>query len=125
MCHLVRSFSRFNGILCLTLTLCLAINLFKSVELRSQNSTQAISLTLQEAIYRALSYNNHLRASEFAINRANWDKKYALRLFLPRLSFNTRFTRIDDRDVIVGLDAEEVVRQERDVSRDVPHVALG
>jgi outer membrane protein len=97
MLHHVKLFTKFNAILHLTSALCLVLNFFIVSELRTQNKAQAISLTLQEAIYRALSYNNQLRASEFAISRASWDKKYALSLFLPRLSFNTRFSRIDDQ----------------------------
>jgi outer membrane protein len=97
MPHLTKPVTKFNVTLQLALTLYLVLNFFIVPESNAQSKPEVISLTLHEAIYRALSYNNQLRASEFAINRANWDKKYALSLFLPRLSFSTRFTRIDDQ----------------------------
>jgi outer membrane protein len=53
-------------------------------------------LTLDAAIERALDENNQIQSSKFAWHKARWDRRYAWTLLLPTLSFNTRFTRIDD-----------------------------
>ena len=51
---------------------------------------------MENAISRALVKNNRVRSSYFALKKANWDKKHAWTLLFPVLSFNTRFTHIDD-----------------------------
>jgi len=60
-----------------------------------------IHLTMESAISRALSKNNQIRSSHFALQRAKWDKKYAWTLLFPTVSFNTRFTRIDDETYLL------------------------
>ena len=61
--------------------------------LHAQNK---IYLTMEESISRALTKNNQVRASEFAIKKARWDKKNAWTLLFPTVSLGTRFTWIDD-----------------------------
>lgn len=54
-------------------------------------------LTLEEAVSRALGNNNLLKANEYGYEKASWDKSRAISAFLPTISFNTRYMRIDDR----------------------------
>ncbi|MBC8180862.1 TolC family protein [candidate division KSB1 bacterium] len=69
---------------------------FLNNQLAAQQSQNNIYLTMEEAIARTLSKNNQLRSSEFAIKKANWDKKNAWTLLFPSLSLNTRYMWIDD-----------------------------
>ncbi|MFQ5627746.1 MAG: TolC family protein [bacterium] len=55
-----------------------------------------VVLTMEQAISRALEKNNQVRAAKFGLQKARWDKKHAWTLLLPTLSFNTRYTWIDD-----------------------------
>ncbi len=59
-------------------------------------STDTLFITLNDAIQRALSHNNQLIASHYASEKADWDKVQALTRLLPVVSFNTRYTWIDD-----------------------------
>ncbi|UCE05735.1 MAG: TolC family protein [bacterium] len=70
-----------------------AFILLSAISLQAQNK---IYLTMEESISRALTKNNQVRASEFAIKKANWDKKNAWTLLFPTVSLSTRFTWIDD-----------------------------
>ena len=62
-----------------------------------QDQKIKIYLTMEEAISRALGRNNLIRASEFGLKKASWDKVNAWTQFLPYVSFNTRMTHIDDQ----------------------------
>jgi outer membrane protein TolC len=53
-------------------------------------------ITMEEAISRALIMNNQVKASEYAVEKANWNKKNAWTQILPVITLNTQFTRIDD-----------------------------
>ncbi len=53
-------------------------------------------ITMDEAISRALGENNSLKASEFALRKAEWDTRNAWTQLFPSLTFNTRFMWIDD-----------------------------
>jgi len=53
-------------------------------------------LTMEEAIQRALSLNNQLKSSGFSLKQANWDKRRAWTMLFPTLTFNSRYTWIDD-----------------------------
>ncbi len=53
-------------------------------------------LTLEDAIQKALKQNNLLRADDFALQKAKWDKRRAWSQLLPSVNFNTRYTWIDD-----------------------------
>ncbi|NOX90441.1 MAG: TolC family protein [Calditrichaeota bacterium] len=53
-------------------------------------------LTFKEALSRALSYNNQLKAREFALKKAVWQKRNALSRLLPTVKLTTRYTWIDD-----------------------------
>lgn len=62
----------------------------------AQTEIEHIVITMEEAISRAVNKNNQVKASEFAVKKANWDKKNAWTRLLPVVTFNTSFTRIDD-----------------------------
>ena len=66
------------------------------VPLHAQVPPKKVYMTMEEAIERALSQNNQVRASEFAVKRASWDRKNAWMQLLPDLSLNSRMTRIDN-----------------------------
>lgn len=55
-----------------------------------------VYLTMEEAIERALAKNNLLRASNYDLKKAEWDRLQAWTRLLPSVTFNTRFTWIDD-----------------------------
>lgn len=63
-------------------------------DVRSETGT--VFLTLEDAINRALTTNNQIRASEFGLKRASWDQANAWTLMLPQLSLNSRYMWIDD-----------------------------
>ena len=86
-----RSIGRLTTVLFLVLVFCIV-----SADLRAQEVPQKLFLTMEEAIDRALSRNNMVRASEFALKKARWDKVNAWSQFLPNVSFSTQMTRIDD-----------------------------
>ena len=54
-------------------------------------------LTMEESISRAISDNNMVKSNKFAIKKANWDVKRAWAELFPVLSFNTRYSWIDDQ----------------------------
>ena len=54
-----------------------------------QDQEGTIFLTMEEAISRALSQNNMIRASEYGLKKAHWDRVNAWTQFLPNVSFNT------------------------------------
>jgi outer membrane protein len=51
---------------------------------------------MDEAIQRSLGYNNQVRASEYGLKKATWQKRYAWTQLFPRVTLNTRYTWIDD-----------------------------
>ena len=53
-------------------------------------------LTLNAAIQKALKQNNRVRADQFALKKATWDKRHAWALLLPSITLNSRYTWIDD-----------------------------
>lgn len=74
----------------------LNISFSSNALLFAQEEDSNVYLTMDEAIQRALAKNNLLRASQFALKKANWDKVHAYTLLLPAATFNTRYTWIDD-----------------------------
>ena len=64
---------------------------------QESNSVDKVFFTLEEAISRALSQNNQVKASEFAMRKADWDTKHAWTMLFPTLSFNTTYTKIDQQ----------------------------
>lgn len=82
-------------ILAAAVIFCTAAGIF-SGRADAQESSPRLFLTMEEAIDRALSENHMVRASEFALKKARWDKANAWTQFLPDMSFNTQMTRIDD-----------------------------
>lgn len=63
----------------------------------AQNSpTETVYLSMEMAIDRALEKNHLLRASHFAAKKATWEKRQAWSQLLPTVSFNTRYSWIDD-----------------------------
>ncbi len=54
-------------------------------------------LTMEEAINKAFKENNLVKASGYSLKKANWDVKRAWTQLFPTLSFNTRYTWIDDQ----------------------------
>ena len=66
---------------------------------RPVNGQPAIDQTLismEEAIARALLKNNQLKASEYALQKAGWDRSHAWTRLFPVISFSTNYTWIDD-----------------------------
>lgn len=53
-------------------------------------------ITMDEAINRALEKNNLIRASEFGVKKATWDKRWAWTQLFPSLTLNSRYMWIDD-----------------------------
>lgn len=53
-------------------------------------------LSLDAAIQKALKHNNLIKADQFALKKASWDKRYAWTLLLPSVTLNSRYTWIDD-----------------------------
>ena len=53
-------------------------------------------LTMEDAISRALSLNNQVKASGYSLERATWDKRRAWTMLFPTLTLNSRYTWIDD-----------------------------
>lgn len=64
--------------------------------LQAQGSSDTLYITLDEALSRALSHNNQLKASHYAVEKADWDKWHAYTQLLPSVSFNSRYMWIDD-----------------------------
>lgn len=62
----------------------------------AQPQIEQTLITMEEAISRALKINNQVKASEYAVERANWNKKNAWTQILPVISLNTRYNWIDD-----------------------------
>ncbi|MCB9057684.1 MAG: TolC family protein [Calditrichae bacterium] len=53
-------------------------------------------INMETAINRALSLNNQVKASDYALKQAAWDKRRAWTMLFPVLTFNSRYTWIDD-----------------------------
>jgi len=53
-------------------------------------------ISMEEAISRALQKNNQLKASEYALQKAGWDRSHAWTRLFPVISFSTNYTWIDD-----------------------------
>ncbi len=73
--------------------------MFISIILTSVSAQPQIEqtlITMEEAISRALQMNNQVKASEYAVERANWNKKNAWTQILPVISLNSQYTWIDD-----------------------------
>lgn len=68
-----------------------------SISAQELESNDKVYITMEEAISRALSQNNQVKASEFSMRKANWDKKHAWTLLFPKIGFNTRYTKIDQQ----------------------------
>jgi len=64
--------------------------------LYAQLSGEKIHLTMEEAISMALAHNNQVKSSEFGVQQAKWQVRNAWTQLLPNVSFNSRFTWIDD-----------------------------
>ena len=62
----------------------------------AQPPKETLYLTMHDAIDRALGKNNQIRASEFSLQKAKWDKINAWTMLFPRVTFSTRYTWIDD-----------------------------
>ncbi|MFC2133708.1 TolC family protein [Bacteroidota bacterium] len=78
-------------------------------ELKAQEQQGNVFLTMEEAISLALVKNNLIKSSEYALKKAEWEQLNAWSLFLPTVSFNTRFTHLDEQTY-----------QERDFRRYLP-----
>jgi outer membrane protein len=62
-----------------------------------QNSADRI--TLNDAVYLALEHNHSLRAAEHAHRAASWAHRQAKAQFLPTISLESSYTRLDDETV--------------------------
>jgi outer membrane protein len=69
---------------------------FIIVSVSAQSQSDHTYISMEEAIARALKQNNQVRASEYAVKQANWNKKNAWTHLFPRITFNSRYTWIDD-----------------------------
>jgi len=77
-------------------SLILTFLLFTFVSAQESNSSNKVYLTLEESISKALSQNNQVKASEFAMRKADWDTKHAWTQFFPTVSLNAHYSWIDD-----------------------------
>lgn len=68
-----------------------------SINVFSQEKDLINYLTMEEAISRAVSDNNLVKANKYSIKKANWDVKRAWAELFPVISFNTRYNWIDDQ----------------------------
>jgi len=76
-----------------------AISLFLimlSQNIFAQNTREQIYITFEEAISRSLTENKQLRASRYGVKKYEWQKWSAWTQLFPRVTFNTRYTWIDD-----------------------------
>jgi outer membrane protein TolC len=62
----------------------------------SQTQIEQTMITIEEAIFRALKMNNQVKASDYALERASWNKKNAWTQILPVISLHTQYAWIDD-----------------------------
>lgn len=58
---------------------------------------QSKIISLEEAINSALLSNNQVKSSQYALEKAKWDRYQAWAQMIPTVDFNTRYTWIDDR----------------------------
>ncbi len=58
-------------------------------------------LDMETAINRALSLNNQVRSSDYAVQQATWGKRHAWSLLFPVLTFNSNYTWIDDSTFVL------------------------
>ncbi|KAA3616697.1 MAG: TolC family protein [Calditrichaeota bacterium] len=85
----------------------LAIMVFASgcfivTDSNAQTSSGAVKhISMQEAIARALHKNNQIRANQYAVRKAGWDRKNAWSQLLPDISLNSRYTWIDDSTYVL------------------------
>lgn len=78
------------------ITLLITFIMFSSISAQELLSTDKVYVTMEEAISRALSQNNQVKASEFAMKKANWDKKHAWTQLFPTVSLNSQYMWMDD-----------------------------
>ncbi len=83
---------RFNGIL---LILFLLI-----IPLSAQEQDKSF-LSLDAAIHKALRQNNLIKADQFALQKATWNKRHAWALLLPSVTLNSRYNWIDDSTFVL------------------------
>ncbi len=76
---------------------CAVCLMFFLAGLPSARAQSGTALTLETALETALSRNNRLRAEQYAVRKAVWDRRRAWSFLMPTLSLNTQFIRIDDR----------------------------
>ena len=77
----------------------LVATLFFTICLSTTNGQTQITrsvVSMEEAVNRALKQNNQVKASQYAVLQANWNKKNAWTRLFPRISFNSAYTWIDD-----------------------------
>ncbi len=74
------------------LFMCFYLLLFSLPALAQETSY----LTLDAAIQKALKQNNLVKADQFSLKKATWDKRHAWALLLPSVTLNSRYTWIDD-----------------------------
>ncbi len=73
------------------------LTIFSSISAQEMKAKEKIYISMEEAISRALSKNNQVKASEFGMLKANWDKKQAWTQLFPTVSLNTRYMKIDQK----------------------------
>lgn len=61
------------------------------------SKAQTKILTMEEAVSRALAFNNQVLASNYVVDKANWDTKQAWAQLFPTLRFNSRYMWIDEQ----------------------------
>ena len=62
----------------------------------AQQKDEQIVIPMEEAISRALNKNNRVKASEYALRKATWDRYHSWTRLLPVVRFSTNYTWIDD-----------------------------
>jgi outer membrane protein len=71
------------------------------IPVSAQQDIQETMITMEEAMWRALHKNNQLKASEYAVQGANWAKKNAWTQLFPTVSLSTQYTWIDDSTFVL------------------------
>lgn len=76
--------------------LCINVIFLFCGSLFAQAHIDITMITMEEAINRALKLNNQVKSSEYAMEKASWNTNHAWSRLFPVISFNTRYTWIDD-----------------------------
>lgn len=81
---------------CMSKFLIALLSIYSLISAQVPLKVDKVYINMEEAISLALSQNNQVKASEFAMRKANWDKKQAWTQLFPTVTLNSRYMWIDD-----------------------------